>query len=169
MTHSPEANAKRSASLQGNQCALKLNTVELRQEAYRQYCAHLASGLNKFSFYFEHPELTLTTDTMEKYLKEYASEFDPRLMKVALAKRFKFWEQEGMKLMQGKYKAGSPVVWQTFMRNSFRNEGWDRELTTHTMNPDMVLHMERLRAEIAVYKDKPKEIEVTPIEKQGEV
>lgn len=167
MSHSPEVNAARSIAQQGNQSALKLDTVELRQEAYKQYCKHLASGLNKHSFYFEHPELTLTAETMDKYIKEYASEFDPRLMKVALAKRFRFWEQEGMKLMQGKYKAGSPVVWQTFMRNSFRNEGWDRELTTHTMNPDMVVHMERLRAEIALYKDKPKEIEVKPLEESS--
>lgn len=157
MSYSPEVNASRAIAQQGNQSARKLDTAELRQEAYRQYCAHLASGKNKFSFYFVHPELTLTTDTMEKYLKEYSSEFDPNLMKVALAKRFEHWEEEGKKLMTGKYKHGSPVVWQTFMRNSFKAEGWDKIESTSVL-PDVQITMQRMMAQITSHQQKPKEI-----------
>ncbi len=81
-----------SESLAANKIAEKLNTPELRQIAYKSYCAHIASGKSKKSWYLEEP-VTLTWQTMEAYLKgEYASEFSPIEKEVAAAKALQHWE-----------------------------------------------------------------------------
>lgn len=112
----------------GNKNAFKLRDPEIRQEAYRQYCAYLAQGKSKEGWKFVHPTdilKSLTHKTMEKYIDENPIEFPPILMEMAQADSFKYFEEEGIKLMQGKYKNGSPETWKTFMRNKFR---WDRDM-----------------------------------------
>ena len=56
----------------GNKRGTKLKDPNIRQQAYEQYCAHLAKGKSKRSWCFEHPELTCTWETMEKYLEDSA-------------------------------------------------------------------------------------------------
>lgn len=57
------------------------------------------------------------------------TEFDPELMKASLALRYKYWLDRGIKLMEGGYKYGSPVVWQTIMRNIFRDyDNWEGQI-----------------------------------------
>ena len=60
----------------GNKYAVKLKSSEIRQEAYRQYCEHIASGRPKKEWKFKHKHLSCTQETMEKYLRDQ-SEFDP--------------------------------------------------------------------------------------------
>lgn len=111
----------------GNKYATKLKDPDHRQEAYKQYCAHIAKGLDKKSWKFVHPvdlKKCLCYETMERYARENPTEFEPILMQMAKADSFAWYEQEGFKLMQGKYRNGSPETWKTFMRNKF---DWDKE------------------------------------------
>lgn len=107
----------------GNKNAVKLKTSELKEEAYRQYCAHLAKGKSKESWYFEHPEVELTWETMEKYIASSPIEFPTIKRKVAEIKGFAYWEDVVEKSAEGKNKANTPSL-QMLMRNKY---GWDKE------------------------------------------
>lgn len=122
-----------SLALQGNQNGLKLKDEEVRKEAYRQYCEHIASGYPKQAFFFSHPTLSVCWKTMDKYIADNPEEFPIFLMEQAKSRRYLYWLGEGKNLMQGHYKNGSPVVWQTIMRNIFKDEGWDQnmQITNH--------------------------------------
>lgn len=124
----------------GNQAAKKLTSPELKLEAYRQYCDYIASGKCKEAWHFEHPELTLTWETMEKYIREDASVFEPYKKKVAEARSLEIWEQKGWDMLSGKSKA-EVALYQLFMRNKF---GWDRDnQITHTFQPDCIKIFEK--------------------------
>lgn len=107
----------------GNQNAVKLKTIELKKEAYRQYCDYIASGLAKEGWCFEHPELTLTWETMEKYIKEDSVVFETHKKRVAETKSFALWEKKGIRGMDGEAKCET-ALYQMFMRNKF---GWDKK------------------------------------------
>lgn len=128
----------------GNKNGLKLKQPAVRQEAYRQYCKHIASGKPKEAFFFSHPEHGVTWETMDVYIKENPVEFPPVLMQRAQAERYNFWLEEGGKLIRGEYKGGSPVVWQTIMRNIFKNIGWDRD----QINENNKSHVQKLAESI---------------------
>jgi|SRR5208337_234490 len=128
----------------GNKSATKLKDTDMRQEAFRQYCQHLASGYPKEAFFFDHPTHSVCWKTMERYIDESPSEFPAYLLEKAKSARYKHWLEEGKTLMQGGYKNGSPVVWQTIMRNIFRNIGWDRE----QISQDNRTHVEQLAKSI---------------------
>lgn len=106
----------------GNQNAVKLKTPELKAEAYRQYCAHIASGKCKESFYFEHPDLTITFKTLDKYIEEDPIEFPPIQKEVALCKSLSEWEKKGHDMLDG-HRDAETALYQLFMRNKF---GWDK-------------------------------------------
>lgn len=106
----------------GNQHAKKLTTPELKAEAYDQYCAHLARGKSKRSWYFEHPDLTMTWETMEKYLKDEA-EFDPSKKKIAMSRGFGLWEDVVEQSANGRNTKANTATLQMLMRNKF---GWDK-------------------------------------------
>jgi hypothetical protein len=115
---------KRPESMKGNSNGTKLKEPDVRQEAYRQYCKHIAEGWPRDAFFFDHPTHSVCWQTMEKYLED-TTEFNPQLLKRAQAARYQHWMKKGINLMEGQYKNGSPVVWQTIMRNIFRKQGWD--------------------------------------------
>ncbi len=107
----------------GNKCAQKLTTPELRQEAYRQYCDHLAHGYPKQAWCFEHPDLTLCWKTMERYIKDYADEFPLSQRTRAESKGLKWWIDEGKDMMRTQDRC-QPAIFQIMMRNIY---GWDKE------------------------------------------
>ncbi len=112
----------------GNKNGTKLKQPDHRKMAYEQYCAHLAAGYSKKSWCYRHPtDITksLTYQTMERYMEENPIEFNPLLMEMANCDGMKYFEDEGRKLMQGRYKNGSPEVWKSCMRNKFN---WDKEM-----------------------------------------
>jgi hypothetical protein len=111
----------------GNKNALKLKTPELKKEAYRQYCSWIASGKSKDGWKFHNSEISLTSKTMEKYIRENPDDFPSIHKEMAEADSFAFWEEIGIKMMLGQVEKPSPAVYQMFMRNKF---GWDKE--THT-------------------------------------
>ncbi len=142
---SPLNNAILPETPKGNSYGTKLKMPAIRQEAFHQYCKHLAEGNPKESFFFRHEGYSCCHKTIQRYIEENPAEFPPILIEEAKAKRYQHWFNEGKTLMQGGYKCGSPVVWQTIMRNIFRNEiGWDRE----QIQQDNKTHVERLASNI---------------------
>lgn len=116
------------AAPQGNKNGIKLKEPDYRQEAYRQYCEHLAAGYSKKSWCYKNSNdisKSLTYQTMEKYMDENKVEFDPILMDMAISTGMKWYEDEGRKIMQGKYRNSSPEIWKTCMRNKYE---WDKEM-----------------------------------------
>jgi hypothetical protein len=107
----------------GNQYGLKLKDPDIRQQAYSQYCDHLAKGKSKRSWCFEHPELTCTWETMEKYLDNEA-EFDPIHKKISETKGYAKWEGVVEDSAVGTNKDANTASLQMLMRNKF---GWDKE------------------------------------------
>ena len=107
----------------GNTQARKLDTPELRQLAYLDYCDHIASGLSKDCWVFNHPDIDLTSETMERYIKDFRFEFDPDKKRIAQAKALKYWELVVHDSALGKNKDSNTAALQMLMRNKF---GWDR-------------------------------------------
>jgi hypothetical protein len=107
----------------GNKAAVKLVSNELKIEAYADYCAHIAKGLTKKSWYFKDEERMLCTwQTLEKYMKEDEDVFNPLNKAIAECKSLGFWEKKGMDMMDGKANC-EPAIYQIFMRNKF---DWDK-------------------------------------------
>lgn len=107
-----------------NKNGLKLKDPDVRQQAYEQYCAHLAKGKSKKSWCFEHPnpKLSCTWETMEKYI-ENAIEFDPIHKKIAETKGYAKWEQIVEDSAVGDNPDANTASLQMIMRNKF---AWDR-------------------------------------------
>lgn len=107
-----------------NKNGVKLKDPAIRQEAYRQYCAWIAQGKSKESFYFEHPEFTVCHKTIARYIDENPVEFPAIHKEIAECKSLEIWEQRGITMMLDKQVKSEPALFQMFMRNKF---GWDRE------------------------------------------
>lgn len=107
----------------GNKSAEKLYTPELRALAYKSYCEHLSKGKSKKSWIFKHEDISLTWETFEKYIKEYAHEFDSEEKKVAEAEGFNHWEGIVEDSAKGTNKDANTASLQMLMRNKY---GWDK-------------------------------------------
>lgn len=107
----------------GNKRGTKLKDPDVRQEAYKSYCEHLAKGKSKRSWFFEHPELTCTYQTMEDYIKD-EREFSPIHMQTAMSKGYARWEQIVEDGAEGINQNVNPACLQMVMRNKF---GWDKQ------------------------------------------
>ncbi len=112
------------AAAKGNQSAKKLKTPELKKDAYTQYCCWIATGNSKESWTFKHPKMSLTSKTMEKYIRESEVDFPPIHKEIAEAESLKIWEDRGLSMMLGQLEKCQPAIFQMFMRNKF---GWDKE------------------------------------------
>ncbi len=118
------AAAKGNKYAKGNQSATKLKTPQLKKQAYEQYCSWIALGHSKESWTFKHSVLSLTSKTMEKYIRESESDFPPIHKELAEAESLHIWEERGLSMMLGKIEKCQPAIFQMFMRNKF---GWDKE------------------------------------------
>lgn len=159
-----EKRIPRGGGQPGNTNAKKLKTPELKLEAYRQYCEHLARGKSKESWYFEHPDMSLTWETMEKYIKEDVV-FEPIKKKIAEAKGFAMWETVLEESAKGKNTKANTATLQMLMRNKY---GWDKsekkdteatevqhEYYNAVMSQLTNLQSQRKSAEIKVSIDNP--------------
>jgi hypothetical protein len=108
----------------GNSNGTKLKDPDIRLEAYRQYCEHIASGKSKEAFVFDHPNLKVTFKTLEKYIRNDPFEFPPIHKEIAEAKSFEHWCELGKQMMLGRIEKCQPAIFQMFMRNKF---GWDKD------------------------------------------
>lgn len=116
----------------GNTNAVKLKDPDLRQEAYKQYCAHIASGLSKEAFCFNHPTIIITWNTLEKLIKENPVEFNPLLKEKAMSDQQALLESWCLESANGKNTKANTATLQMLMRNKF---GWDRK--DQMINPEM--------------------------------
>jgi hypothetical protein len=107
----------------GNKNGLKLKIPQIRQQAYEQYCAHLAKGKSQESFYFDHPDFDVTYKTMNKYILENPGEFPAIKKEKAQCQSFAHWENIIEDMIHGNKKAETALI-QMVMRNKF---GWDKE------------------------------------------
>lgn len=108
----------------GNKNGLKLKSPDIRQLAYKEYCAHIAQGLSKECFTFKHEGLTCTFRTLERYIAENPVEFPPIHKEIAECESLKSWEMTAHDMAKGKIRNCQPAVLQMIMRNKF---GWDRD------------------------------------------
>lgn len=107
----------------GNSNGTKLKDPKVRQLAYESYCAHLAKGKSKRSWVFEHPQLTCTYQTIDKYIED-EMEFSPIQIQSALSKGYAYWESVVEDGAIGKNQKVNPACLQMVMRNKF---GWDKQ------------------------------------------
>lgn len=114
--------------VEGHTQSVKLHTLELKKEAYRQYCNHLASGKPKKAWRFKHPNITLTWETMEKYIKEDQTIFDPLQKKQAEADSLEHWFGVLGAIATGDNQKGNVAACQIIFRNMFK---WDHKDQVH--------------------------------------
>ena len=107
----------------GKKNARKLNTNEQMKCVYESYCDHLSKGKVKKSWWFDDGSLTLTWETMEKYLANEPHNFDPLKKEVAVAKGMSYWENVVEEKAKGKNKDADTAALQMVMRNKY---GWDK-------------------------------------------
>lgn len=112
------------AFAKGHKVNQKLTTDELKRQAFDSYLAHLSKGKSKKSWWFEHPELNLTWETMDKYIREEPNIFDPIKIIQAKSKGYEVWEGVVEDSASGKNKNANTASLQMLMRNKF---GWDKE------------------------------------------
>ena len=127
----------------GNKYAKKLDTPELRQYAYKSYCDHLSKGKDKKSWNLKKP-VTLTWETMEKYIRDDPVEFDQIYTQIAESEGLKVWEQVVEDIASGKQKEGNVAALQMKMRCKF---GWDRPQHFHH-DDNMVLSVQHNQMQI---------------------
>ena len=108
----------------GNKNGVKLKSPDIRAEAYRQYCEHIAGGRSQKSWCFEHPELTCTYKTMNKYIEEDPIAFPPIQRQLAEIKGYYHWEQVVADSAKGINKEANTASLQMLMRNKF---DWDKQ------------------------------------------
>jgi hypothetical protein len=108
----------------GNKNGIKLKDDATKAEAYRQYCEWIAKGNSKEAWVFDHPTLSLTSKTMEKYIHNDEIAFPPIHKQRAEAKSYEHWLDLGKRMMLGQIEKCQPAIYQMFMRNKF---GWDKE------------------------------------------
>ena len=107
-----------------NRIAKKLSTDELKHIAFDSYLTHLSKGKSKKSWCFEHPDFNLSWETMDKYIREDPTVFDPLKIQQAKSKGYLHWEQVVEDSADGRNKNANTASLQMLMRNKF---GWDKE------------------------------------------
>lgn len=118
----------------GNKNGTKLKDADVRQQAYKSYCEWISQGKTKEAWVFEHPSLSCTSKTMERYIRENPLEFPLIHKEIAEAKSYEIWLETGKQMMLGEISKCQPAIYQMFMRNKF---GWDKNTQiTHTFEPE---------------------------------
>lgn len=140
-----------------NTAAVKLNTDELMKEAYLDYCAHLARGLSKRSWYFrDEKRLLCTFQTMEKYMKEKPDVLDPIHKHISDVKGFAVWEQKGMSMMNGESHS-EPALYQIFMRNKYDWDKPEKSQAAEDAKVDLKNYSEALKEQREQLSEQPKD------------
>lgn len=134
----------------GNKFRQNLNTPELRQQAYKSYCEHLASGKGKKSWHMTYP-VSLTWESMEKYIRDYPDELDPIHKKIAESKGYAYWESVVEDSAAGKNKDANTATLQMLMRNKYR---WDRYDTQELEQTEVLITQETLLMQLKKIQDR---------------
>lgn len=111
----------------GSEPKIPKSNKELRKQAFEEYCQHLEEGFPSYSFYFHTNGLSVSHETIEKYIKEAPADFELGRLEKAKSRKHQYWMNEGKKLMKGEYKGGNGNVWNILTRNICRDAGWDQD------------------------------------------
>lgn len=109
---------------EGKKNARKLKSETIMEQVYRSYCEHLSLGFTKKSWHFDQFGITLTWETMEKYIAQEPHNFDPVKKEIAFAKGMHLWEKVLNDLADGTNTEANIAALQMLMRNKY---GWDKE------------------------------------------
>lgn len=115
---------KRQCYKDGAHIKHKLKTPEIKEMAYEQYLNHIARGKSSGSWYFDHPDVTLSGYSMERYIKREPEFFDEERLQVARAKGYQVWENVADNAADGTNPDINSAALQMVMRNKF---DWDRK------------------------------------------
>lgn len=107
-----------------NRYAVKLVNDELKLEAFNQFCQHLAKGKSRKSWRFRHPDVCITWQTLDTYMKNEPHVFNAIQMEEAISDGYAKWEQVVEDSADGHNKEANTASLQMLMRNKF---GWDKE------------------------------------------
>ncbi len=109
----------------GNQNGIVLKDPMVRQEAYRDFCAHLSKGKSIKSWWYDDNKGNMCVwSTMLSYIKNNPSEFDPIKKEISEIKGFNHWESVVEASAEGSNKRANTASLQMVMRNKY---GWDKE------------------------------------------
>lgn len=106
----------------GNELAKKLVSDEMKREAYKQYCEHIAKGYPRKAWRFRHPDVSITWNTIEKYIKEEPEVFDPIKKEVAAADSLQYWFSYLADSAKGENQKANVASLQIILRNM---HAWD--------------------------------------------
>lgn len=122
------------AAPKGNKFGLKIKTPDLRQEAYKEFCAWLARGKSPRSFTFEREDLMCTGQTIISYIEQYPEEFPPINKELAFCKGLSKWEEVCEQSADGTNEKANTASLQMVMRNKFK---WDaKEHSVESKTPE---------------------------------
>lgn len=106
----------------GNQYAKKLINDDLKRDAYKQYCAHIAKGFPRKAWRFHHPDVSITWNTIEKYIREEPEVFDPIKKEEAAADSLQYWFSFLADSAKGDNQKANVASLQIILRNM---HAWD--------------------------------------------
>ncbi len=111
----------------GNTVTTRLIDEEVFKDAFKAYCAHLAKGKAKKSFYYEDARIPYFGfcgwTCMEETIKKRNNGDDAKHMEVAISKGYALWEQNVENSATGSDKGKSNTAsLQMIMRNKYK---WD--------------------------------------------
>ena len=143
------------SSLKGNKDGVILKDPLVRQDAYKEFCDHLAKGKAIKSWFYEKEGHRCCWATMLSYI-ENKSEFDPLTKTISEAKGYQHWESIVEASATGCNKEANTASLQMLMRNKF---GWDKkEDSEEKVSPlqdfnDLLHENMLIKAELAAYKE----------------
>lgn len=134
-----------------NKNGIALKAKDIRQEAYLDYCAHLALGKSKRSWRFrKDPNLHCTYQTMESYMKD-AAEFDPIHKLEGEIDGYYRWENAVEESALGINKEANTASLQMKMRNKF---GWDKPENKELLDSSVIAEkQDALMEQIKQYQE----------------
>lgn len=100
-----------------------LDNPKDRQKVFKAFCAWLASGKMKKSFYYEDDKISVSWQPIRRYMKLFPEDMPPEPLEIAKAKGIGYWEEEVAKAAVGKNRHANPACLQMILRNKC---GWDK-------------------------------------------
>jgi hypothetical protein len=113
-----------AGTLPGSKHGEAIKDPEMRKKAYASYCAHLAKGKDKRSWWFEQGGVQCTYRTIESYVQQYPTMLDAKQIELSMCKGYQEWEAIAEDSAKGKNKKANTASLQMVMRNKF---GWDKQ------------------------------------------
>lgn len=119
-----------------------VKSPEERQVAYESFCAHIASGRFKESWYYvnEATGSHWTVKSLERWIRD-TDEFPLEKLDTAQAQGFQYFEKILLDSASGKNTKANVATLQMLMRNKY---GWDKQERREINTPEILASYERV-------------------------